>query len=299
MTARVSQPTCILVIGAHRSGTSAVARTLGLMGAAEARRLMPANVANPSGFWEAEAVVEAHDRFLAAVGSRWDDPHPLPPEAFAGAAADACRAALTAALAEEFAGAPLYLVKDPRLCRLAPLMLDVLAGLGVKPCVVSPVRAPAAVARSLAAREGFSHAKGYALWLGDVLAAERSTRSAERLFVGYETLAADPVRGARRLAATLGFPTVAADGAAAEIAAYWGEAGLRAQAVAPDAPLPRLATRVHAALASGHPSAGEMDATLAEFAAVLRSRSWRRTALADEARRLASRLADKLSGRAR
>jgi len=64
----------------HRSGTSAVTRTLNLMAAA------PDNAA---GFWESADIMAVHDRFLAAIGSAWDDPRPLPLAAFATVAATA------------------------------------------------------------------------------------------------------------------------------------------------------------------------------------------------------------------
>jgi hypothetical protein len=300
MTGLVSQPTCILVIGAHRSGTSAVARTLGLMGAAEARDLVPANAANPSGYWEAEAVVASHDRFLRAIGSRWDDPRPLPARALASPAADACRAELLAVLRSEFASAPRFVIKDPRLCRLAPLMLDALAAFGARTLVVSPLRAPGEAMRSLAAREGFSRLRCAALWLGHVLEAERLTRGLPRAFIDYAGFRDNPAAAARDLAARLGgLPFDPA--AAARIEAYWSAAGPQPPAMPQptDDPMTMLAADVYAVLAaataSGEPDLTALDAARAAFAVRLRSAAWRRDAVQHGLNHLANHVARKLA----
>ena len=41
----------VVVLGMHRSGTSAVTRLLTLAGATPPRELMPANPDNPQGYW--------------------------------------------------------------------------------------------------------------------------------------------------------------------------------------------------------------------------------------------------------
>ncbi len=295
----MSTPTGILVIGAHRSGTSAIARTLGLMGAAEASRLMPANGANPSGYWEAEAAVAANDRFLCAVGSRWDDPRPLPAAAFSGRAAQAARGELARFIEAEFGAAACFVLKDPRFCRTAPLALGALADVGARALVVSPLRSPEAAARSLMARDGYSETKCVAIWLGGVLAAERLTRGVGRHFVGYERFARDPAAGARALAGELGcFDAAAVAKAAAPVAEYWAAAGAPAShpPLAAGA-LAELAARVHAALRSdAEPEARALDEAAAEFIRLLRSASYRRAAMGDALRELADRVARKVAG---
>ena len=58
-------PVAVLVLGMHRSGTSAVTRVLNLLGAELGDDLMPAGSDNPGGFWEYRGVVELHERLLA------------------------------------------------------------------------------------------------------------------------------------------------------------------------------------------------------------------------------------------
>lgn len=68
----------LLVLGMHRSGTSVLARVLGLCGADLGTRLIGASAGNEDGHWEDAFAVEIHDRLLAAFGAGWDDPLALP-----------------------------------------------------------------------------------------------------------------------------------------------------------------------------------------------------------------------------
>src|SRR3546814_15012580 len=70
--------TGILILGMHRSGTSALTRVLNLLGVALGERLMPAGKGNESGHWESLAVYEAHEQLLTALGRRWDDFREMP-----------------------------------------------------------------------------------------------------------------------------------------------------------------------------------------------------------------------------
>ncbi|MEY4950799.1 MAG: hypothetical protein RL698_3010, partial [Pseudomonadota bacterium] len=51
----------IVVAGMHRSGTSAFARCVNLLGAGIGERLIPTNWGNERGFWEDEEVIAADD----------------------------------------------------------------------------------------------------------------------------------------------------------------------------------------------------------------------------------------------
>ncbi|MCU0836441.1 MAG: hypothetical protein MUC77_18720 [Chromatiaceae bacterium] len=182
----------LLVAGMHRSGTSALTRTLSLVGGALAGELAGGVAGdNDLGFWEPVEVVALHDRALASAGSAWDDVSRFPPEWFASEVGVAFAEELAELLRREFAAAPLFAIKDPRLCRLVPLWLGVLPRIGVRGQFVVPLRNPAEVAASLKARNDFPLAKGYLVWLRNVLDAEQATRGQERVFVTYEGLLRD------------------------------------------------------------------------------------------------------------
>jgi GT2 family glycosyltransferase len=181
----------LIVAGSHRSGTSALARVLSLCGAALPQSLVPARPDNETGFWEPADVVELHERLLAELSSSWDDPTAFPEQWFSTSVAESYRAKLAAVLRDNFGDAPLFLVKDPRICRLIPLWLPVLERMGAAPSVVIPVRNPLAVAASLRARNGMGMAKGMLIWLRYTLSAEKASRDLPRVIVSYEDLMQD------------------------------------------------------------------------------------------------------------
>ena len=175
----------------HRSGTSAVTRVLNLLGLDLPERLYPPQEDNPLGFWEPLAVVAAHESFLAAIGSSYDDVLPIPEQTLRSEEAAAFVERLVGFLRSEFDGSSAYVIKDPRLARLVPLWLEAIARAGATPAFVLPHRSPLEVAASLYARNGFSTTKSLLLWLRHVLAAEHATRDAPRSFVRYENLVRD------------------------------------------------------------------------------------------------------------
>lgn len=194
----------LLVLGMHRSGTSALTRTLNLLGAQLPTELMPAAAGNPQGYWEGPAIVHQHDRLLAVLGRSWDDVRALPDRVQCQPFAERTRAALVGIVRQQFGAAPLLVVKDPRMCRLAWLWRAVADDLGITPCFVIAVRHPLEVARSLEVRDNFPSAKSLLLWLRYMLEAERDTRGSSRIFISYEALLTNWRPEMARLGATFG-----------------------------------------------------------------------------------------------
>ena len=67
----------ILVLGMHRSGTSALTWLLGRLGAALPSDAIAASGDNARGYWESQALVKADDQLLRVLRSSWFDPRPL------------------------------------------------------------------------------------------------------------------------------------------------------------------------------------------------------------------------------
>jgi hypothetical protein len=181
----------LLVVGMHRSGTSAITRILSLCGAQLPDHLMPSSEHNPRGYYESQRIYDLHEELLAELGSAWDDVGPLPTDWLSGPTGGRWVERFVAVVREEFGAAPFLTLKDPRVCRLVPLWLRILAKLGYQPNFVIPVRNPLDVAASLHVAEGTAEAKGLLLWLQYFLAAERETRGHPRSFVGYDALLRD------------------------------------------------------------------------------------------------------------
>jgi hypothetical protein len=209
------------VLGMHRSGTSATARVLSLLGAGLPKTLVGALASNPAGFWEPERLVAAHDRMLAEVGSVWYDFRSLDTGRLSAARQRATREELAALLGSEYGHAALIVVKDPRICRFVSLYKAVLESLDVEPSCVIPLRNPLAVIASLQARDAMSEGYAGLLWLRHALDAEAGTRGWPRAVVSYETLLEDWRSTARAVAERLGADfRRSADDAAPEIEAF-------------------------------------------------------------------------------
>jgi GT2 family glycosyltransferase len=182
--------TAIIVLGMHRSGTSALAGTLHHLGVALGHRLMKATPDNPRGYWEHLDLVDAHHQLMAGFGLAWDDVWAMPHGYAESDAAIQARRKLATVVARDFAGTPLWALKDPRMCRLVELWLPLLDEAAVEARFILMLRHPGDVAASLAARDRLGAARAGLLWLRHVLEAERGTRGRRRAIVHYEDLVA-------------------------------------------------------------------------------------------------------------
>lgn len=183
---------CIIVAGMHRSGTSATARVVNLLGADIAHDLMPAVAGNNDrGFWESISVAKIHDSLLDALGSAWDDPLSLPDRWLEADVARDAKRRLSDEIRKSFAGSRLFVVKDPRIGRLLPLWLEFLDELEIEPVIVISVRNPLEVAASLKNRDQTSTAKSMLLYVRYALETELASRHRRRIFVLYNRLLVD------------------------------------------------------------------------------------------------------------
>ena len=194
----------IIVLGMHRSGTSALTGLLNVLGVDLGPDLMPATAGNEAGYWEHQKIVALHDRLLLALGSHWDDPSRLPDRWWELEAVAPYRAELLGIIARDFGASTLWAVKDPRMCRLLPLWAPLIDELECQALWVLLTRHPSENIRSLEKRDGFSPQKSELLWLQHTLDAERGTRGRERVMVTFDQLLDDAPATLLRLQKALG-----------------------------------------------------------------------------------------------
>jgi len=189
---RVSKPrNAILVLGMHRSGTSAMTRVLNLLGAELGRELLPSKEDNAAGFWENQAVVQANEYLLRALGLTWHDPVSLPPRWKQQAMIRRFGDIIKQLLDDQFNEAPLIALKDPRLSRFAPVWVEAIAAEGIIPKIVVVIRHPSEVTRSLKRRDGFSVPKSQLLWLLHTVESMATAEGFCHVYVHYDRLIAD------------------------------------------------------------------------------------------------------------
>lgn len=194
----------IVVLGMHRSGTSAMARMLNLLGCDLPSTLMPEAPSNPKGHWESNAIMSLNDDILHSAGSMWSDWLEFNPAWYDSPVVDDFLERASTVLHAEYGMSPLFVLKDPRNCRLTRFWFDVLDRADVMPLVVIPLRNPLEVVDSLELRDGMHRDFAMLLWLRHVLDAEHGSRGRRRVFLTYENLLDDWVGVADRIQDGLG-----------------------------------------------------------------------------------------------
>lgn len=184
----------IVVLGMHRSGTSAITRVLNLLGPSLGRECdLYWAEDNPSGHWESRELIRCNDELLAAFGGNWM----RPPRLEDGWADSAHVDRLLPRLVDTFDGIygnvprP-WLWKDPRACLTLPVWRRVF---GDNILAVLVLRQPAYVARSLQRRDAIPVTYGLALWAHYTHSAIKNCAGLSVLVVNYDELSADPGRG--------------------------------------------------------------------------------------------------------
>jgi len=194
----------ILILGMHRSGTSALAHLLNVLGAQLPDQVLGPAYGNPLGHWEPTRLMEINNEILAVIGRSWDDPRPIPSSWFRSKEAYVFHERIAVEIASGYGNAPLLLIKEPRICRLAPLYLDVLDALGIRSRVILAIRHPGEVIPSIGERDKIDPRTIELLWLRSFLEAEEASRSCVRVWTSFESLLDDWERTAKRIADGLG-----------------------------------------------------------------------------------------------
>lgn len=181
----------LLVLGMHRSGTSATTRVLNLLGADLGENLMGPGYSNDHGFWEHMEAFQINDRLLRSLGMTWNDPRRMPAGWEETAEFTSALREIVVLLERDFAEAPLWALKDPRICRLVPLWLKALENQKVTGRAVIVLRHPDEIADSLAVRDGLSRSQIHLLWARHLCEAERETRGMPRCVIRYDRMLKD------------------------------------------------------------------------------------------------------------
>jgi hypothetical protein len=152
----------VLVLGMHRSGTSAATRLVNLLGPATcAPGDMVRGPWNPSGHFESRSLMHLNNALLAQMGRTWWYPPPAGAEyEVVAAGITTTRAQARRAFRRVHRTVP-WVWKDPRTSVLLPFWRSVL---GPRLAAVVVVRNPLEVAVSLQSRHGVPVNFGVALW---------------------------------------------------------------------------------------------------------------------------------------
>jgi GT2 family glycosyltransferase len=206
--------TAICIAGAHRSGTSMLARLLhscGLYLGPESE-LMPAQADNPDGFWEHMGFVALNEELLNELGGAWDLP-PKADEHFKQPRLDPLRMKAQR-LIKGFDSAGTWGWKDPRNSLTLPFWQRLLPSL--KTLIV--VRNPLEVAYSMRERNGTSCSFGLRLWEIYNRRLIQTAAKQDRFVTHYDAFFEDAELELRRIARFAGLPAAKIASAAALVA---------------------------------------------------------------------------------
>ena len=181
----------ILILGMHRSGTSALTGMLNTLGMSVGKGLIGGNEGNQKGYFERLDLLYTHESILQSLGSSWHDFLPLPDRWWGSPEMAPFKAEIENVIHREFQDKPLWGVKDPRLCRLLPLWLAVLEKIQQQPSFIFVLRDPDEIAASMGKRNAFPQEKSGLLWLTYILEAEWHSRGYPRIFITMDQLLAD------------------------------------------------------------------------------------------------------------
>jgi hypothetical protein len=196
----------IVVVGMHRSGTSAVARGLQALGVYLGNDFLDAQPENPTGYWEDRRIVELDERVLKALRLNWDSVRRLDRREFGGWRMWRMRREAIRDLRRRFTPHPLWGFKDPRTIRLLPFWRSVLRRLEVDDRYVLVIRNPASIAASLYARQKMDAEDAQRLWLVHMVPFLGDLAGKPLAVVDYDLLMSDPRRQLDRIAHRLELP---------------------------------------------------------------------------------------------
>lgn len=210
----------LLVLGMHRSGSSALTRAISLLGHALPKTLIKDNRSNRRGHWESQPLARLDDAYLAQAGLVWSD--------WTTGTLGRIRASdrrdfvedLRALVADEFSSDRPAVIKEPRICRLVPQFREAFEDHLPLQAIIA-IRNPLEVIASLVRRNNMTEANAGLLWLRYMLDAVSGSDGLPRAFIAYDHMIDDPIGAIGNVEKALGtsFP-VPIDHVADEICGF-------------------------------------------------------------------------------
>ncbi len=198
----------ILVLGAGRSGTSAIARGLAALGVELGDHLVrPDPQENPRGYFEDDDLRRINDAVLTVAGSSNMSLNLVSPATFNLPALMPLKDQARSLIRHRYGRCRLWGFKDPRTTLTLPFWQGLLRQDHYQDAYVLAVRNPLSVAASLAGIDaGFDVRRSCIFWLLRNAAALTGSWDRPCVVVNYDALLADPRRQMQRVANSLSLP---------------------------------------------------------------------------------------------
>lgn len=203
-----TRPCAVVVLGAGRSGTSAITRGIQAIGVDLGDHLRPGGGKNPTGFFEDQDLLSLNKRLKRALRIRGDSVRLIEEAEWQADAVRLLHDEAVATIRRRFGGVSLWGYKYGRTLRLLPFWRAVYEALDLDVRYVVALRNPLSVARSRAAlepRRG-TQEKSDLEWLVNVVPYFHLARERPFVVVDYDRLMADSQAQLRRMLVRLGLP---------------------------------------------------------------------------------------------
>jgi hypothetical protein len=186
----------VMILGSHRSGTSALTNTLAICGSLQPSRypwnetvLIQQTNDEPNGYWEHGRVVQIHQELLQHFNYT-DVPVEFPKDWMQRFESQVAKVQLKAIIQDELSGLNQWLIKDPRMSLLFPLWSEIAEELDVEIVPILTIRNPNFVAQSLHRRQNMSLQVGKQVWLRHCSDAVKFAQI--QWIIDYDDLVGDP-----------------------------------------------------------------------------------------------------------
>jgi O-antigen biosynthesis protein len=197
----------VVILGMHRAGTSALTRSLQVLGIGLGDNLYEATPENPTGYWEDRDCIAINEELIGHFGAEYDrlgldwdiistDP-----------SIDHLYTKAIQLVSESVAkNRGMWGVKDPRMCRLLGFWKKVFDICGCSVNYIISLRNPISVAKSLEKRNHLPPEKSYLLWLQYMVSALLGSSKEARIVVDYDLFVDAPEEQIARIADHLKIP---------------------------------------------------------------------------------------------
>jgi hypothetical protein len=201
---KVKNSKLVVVLGMHRSGTSAITRGLEVLGVKLGDNLYPAAIDNPKGFWEDTDFLGINEELLAHLDYSVDRLGLIDWQMPSTATVESLELKAEKLVSERCKKNALWGFKDPRTARLLPFWQAVFERVGCDVRYVIATRNPISIVESLYKRSGFEAGITFYLWLEHLIPAISGTINAKGVVVDYDQLLENPKLQLLRVAKALG-----------------------------------------------------------------------------------------------
>ncbi|MBB1077816.1 glycosyl transferase, partial [Rhodoferax sp. 4810] len=197
---KIKENKLVVILGMHRSGTSAITRALQVLGVNLGDKFLPPKGDNLKGFWEDSDINALNIEMLFAIDSDWHHLSPIESNNVDTLRKNGYFLRAVEMLRLKVGELTVFAFKDPRVAKLLPFWKEVFVHCRYEVSYVIALRHPLSVVKSLAKRNGFDAEKIYLLWLGHVIESLTGSDGTKRVLVDFDLLLKSPEHELARIA---------------------------------------------------------------------------------------------------